>query len=340
MKKVIVYCASGYASKVTYLLDDEKYDVIAWADSNPETWSGMSIWGGHNVISPDKINDYEFDLIIVSVSEYFDTIKRDLVEKYNIDSDKIIAYQPNEKGIKWLDERISVLRKCIDVIKERNIQGEMAELGVYKGDFSRLLNKYLPDKKIYLFDTFNGFCSTRDTVNTEDLEVFKDTSVQYVLSRMEHPEKCIVKKGYFPDTTDGVDEKFVCEITPDNTKVLYFKHRTLLPYMLVSSGTKVLILFFYWYKQISLASFVFIDEFNAFYHFELGEKVLKLAMKASGQVLLTSHNTNLLSNKIMRPDCYFILTKDRITSFANATARELREGHNLEKLFISGEFNG
>lgn len=208
MKKVIVYCASGYASKVTYLLDDEKYDVIAWADSNPETWSGMSIWGGHNVISPDKINDYEFDLIIVSVSEYFDTIKRDLVEKYNIDSDKIIAYQPNEKGIKWLDERISVLRKCIDVIKERNIQGEMAELGVYKGDFSRLLNKYLPDKKIYLFDTFNGFCSTRDTVNTEDLEVFKDTSVQYVLSRMEHPEKCIVKKGYFPDTTDGVDEKF------------------------------------------------------------------------------------------------------------------------------------
>ena len=139
---------------------------------------------------------------------------------------------------------------------------------------------------------------------------------------------------------NGVDEKFVCEITPDNTKVLYFKHRTLLPYMLASSGTKVLILFFYWYKQISLASFVFIDEFDAFYHFELAEKVLKLAMKASGQVLLTSHNTNLLSNKIMRPDCYFILTKDRITSFANATARELREGHNLEKLFISGEFNG
>ena len=58
------------------------------------------------------------------------------------------------------------------------------------------------------------------------------------------------------------------------------------------------------------------------------------------QVVLNSHNTNLLTNRIMRPDCYFILTKDKLTSLANATSRELREGHNLEKLYMSGEFNG
>ena len=56
------------------------------------------------------------------------------------------------------------------------------------------------------------------------------------------------------------------------------------------------------------------------------------------QVILTSHNTNLLSNKIMRPDCYFILTSDRITALKEATPRELKEGHNLEKMYISGEF--
>ena len=58
------------------------------------------------------------------------------------------------------------------------------------------------------------------------------------------------------------------------------------------------------------------------------------------QVILTSHNTNLLTNRIMRPDCYFILTKDKLISLANATDRELREGNNLEKLYMSGEFNG
>ena len=41
----------------------------------------------------------------------------------------------------------------------------------------------------------------------------------------------------------------------------------------------------------------------------------------------------------MRPDCYFILTENKITSLTNATDRELREGHNLEKLYKSGEFD-
>ena len=86
---------------------------------------------------------------------------------------------------------------------------------------------------------------------------------------------------------------------------------------------------------------MFIDEFDAYYHFELAESIVSILEKMPNtQVILTSHNTNLLSNKIMRPDCYFILTKDKLTALANATTRELREGHNLEKLYMSGEFNG
>ena len=86
---------------------------------------------------------------------------------------------------------------------------------------------------------------------------------------------------------------------------------------------------------------MFIDEFDAFYHYELAEVIVKLLERMpSSQTILTSHNTNLLSNRIMRPDCYFILSENKLTSFANATRRELREGHNLEKLYMSGEFNG
>ena len=82
-------------------------------------------------------------------------------------------------------------------------------------------------------------------------------------------------------------------------------------------------------------------EFDAFYHYELSESIVAMLEKMPDtQVILTSHNTNLLSNRIMRPDCYFILTGERITNLANATTRELREGHNLEKLYMSGEFNG
>lgn len=140
----------------------------------------------------------------------------------------------------------------------------------------------------------------------------------------------------------GVSENLVAKIDVDGKKRLYFDTHIPLPFFKVASnGTKAMYTFFYWYKTAQDVSLLFIDEFDAFYHYELAEQLVLLLEKlANTQVIVTSHNTNLLTNKIMRPDCYYILTKDKITSFANATTRELREGHNLEKLYLSGEFNG
>ncbi|MBO4867408.1 MAG: AAA family ATPase [Ruminococcus sp.] len=140
----------------------------------------------------------------------------------------------------------------------------------------------------------------------------------------------------------GVKENLDIKKEPDGTMALYFDTATPMPFFKVaSSGTKALYTFFYWYKTAKNVSLLFIDEFDAFYHYELAESIVKLLEKMpKTQVILTSHNTNLLTNRIMRPDCYFILSDNRLTSFANATNRELREGHNLEKLYKSGEFDG
>ena len=140
----------------------------------------------------------------------------------------------------------------------------------------------------------------------------------------------------------GVNENIGVKTENDGTKALYFvKKGQALPFFkTASNGTKVLYTFFYWYKTAAKASLIFIDEFDAFYHHELSETIINIIEKMSDtQVILTSHNTNLFSNKIMRPDCYFILTENTLVSAANATNRELREGHNLEKLYKSGEFN-
>ena len=142
--------------------------------------------------------------------------------------------------------------------------------------------------------------------------------------------------------SSGIEENLTVKTDVDVTRRLYFDTATPLPFFKVASnGTKALYTFFYWYKTAKKASLIFIDEFDAFYHFELSESIVLLLEKMRDtQVLLTSHNTNLLTNKIMRPDCYFILTQKKLTSLANATQRELREGHNLEKLYMGGEFNG
>jgi hypothetical protein len=139
----------------------------------------------------------------------------------------------------------------------------------------------------------------------------------------------------------GIIDGLIAKKDVDGKKRLYFNTRIPLPFFKVaSSGTKALYTFFYWVKTATDVSFLFIDEFDAFYHCELAEIIVDLLEKMSGsQIMLTSHNTNLLTNRIMRPDCYFILTGENLISFANATQRELREGHNLEKLYMSGEFD-
>ena len=126
-------------------------------------------------------------------------------------------------------------------------------------------------------------------------------------------------------------------------KELYIKyqHRLINFFNAASTGTQELLLIFYW-TSIALddAAFLFIDEFDAFYHFELAAKIVQhISKRQHLQSFFTSHNTSLASTQLMRPDCYFILSNGRITSFADATDRELREGHNLEKLLRSGEFN-
>ncbi len=140
--------------------------------------------------------------------------------------------------------------------------------------------------------------------------------------------------------TAGIEEELVVKKNPSGELQLYFKRKKPIPFFkTASNGTKALYTFYYWLHTTEL-SFLFIDEFDAYFHFELSESIVKLLQERNAfQSILTSHNTSLLSNRIMRPDSYFILTKDKLTSFANATNRELREGHNLEKLFVSGEFD-
>lgn len=108
---------------------------------------------------------------------------------------------------------------------------------------------------------------------------------------------------------------------------------------IISSGTKALWLYYCWEIYFDKVKFLFIDEFDATYHFELAAKIIKrLNTKNSFQSVVTSHNTYLMSNKLTRPDCTFILTNEYIKSLAICTDKELREAHNIEKLYREGAF--
>ena len=132
-----------------------------------------------------------------------------------------------------------------------------------------------------------------------------------------------------------------CEV--DGKKAIYchFDNKDADFFKIASTGTRSLALFYYWYIRMEQASFVFIDEFDAFYHFELSESVQKRLGKISGvQIFTTTHNTDLMSNDLLRPDCYFLLKDNKIKAISDLTEKELRQAHNLQKMYKAGAFNG
>ena len=127
---------------------------------------------------------------------------------------------------------------------------------------------------------------------------------------------------------DITDKQILCQI--DENKV---------PFRLVAStGTQSLQLLYFWMKRMNEASFVFIDEFDAFYHFRLAFEVCKRLFALDCQIFTSSHNTYLMTNDLLRPDCNFILNNNKIKCLADCTDKELRFGHNIEKIYRAGAF--
>lgn len=109
--------------------------------------------------------------------------------------------------------RLSTLELAAHEINRKNIKGAVAEVGVYKGKFARFINQYFPERTLYLFDTFEGF--DQKDISTEvnkgfssGEQDFSETSVEKVLAIMPHADKCVIKKGYFPQTAEGLQETF------------------------------------------------------------------------------------------------------------------------------------
>lgn len=142
----------------------------------------------------------------------------------------------------------------------------------------------------------------------------------------------------------GLDFKLVAIRSLEEKSIGIKFGKKVLPFFnIISTGTKSLTLFYYWWQIIKIenkVSLLFIDEFDASYHFALSEKIVeKLKQLSNTQVILTTHNTNLLSNEIIRPDCGYVIDGKTINSLNKSTNKELREVHNLERLYQAGEFS-
>ena len=148
-----------------------------------------------------------------------------------------------------------------------------------------------------------------------------------------------VKCKLVSSAEDGIDKIY---FDFDGNKIEFFYN--------ASTGTDSLTRFFFWYLEAlkdsaTAPSFMYLDEFDAFYHEKAAESVVKMLRKLGCQVILTTHDSNLLSNGLLRPDCAFNMTEEYrnaeeyvLGPLSSVVKKELREAHNIPKMFRAKTF--
>lgn len=148
------------------------------------------------------------------------------------------------------EPRIASLELASREIYDRGIKGAVAEAGVYRGYFAAYINRFFRDRKLYLFDTFEGFANEDIKLEKENgytlmnAGCYSDTSIKTVIDKMPFSENIIVKKGYFPDTTVGMNEEF-CFVSLDMDL-----------YQPIKAGLE------YFYPRLSKGGYIFIHDCN------------------------------------------------------------------------------
>ena len=217
--------------------------VSAFVDSNPSSDSFL----GRPVISPETLAGRSYDLVIVTSRSAdaiaaqcaalgIDADKLLFLKNNAVLVDRNRSYEtarsalgdafvdalchshhavrsplfPAERRLPEQElENDYVRLKTLEALCEelRDVPGDAAELGVYKGGFARCLNMLLPERKLWLFDSFEGFDEKESADAGEGfVRAHENTSAAAVLKRLPHPGQAVLRPGYFPASTRGLPE--------------------------------------------------------------------------------------------------------------------------------------
>lgn len=203
-----IMLGAGETGKRIYSLAQKEYNIIGVVDNDSNKWGKNYL--GMTVKSVQEIKNMDFDCVVIGNLVGVADNKIQLREM-GLKEESIISRYV-ESSV-WA--RIGFMKGVAQICYEKKLDGAIAEVGVYQGEFAKMMNVEFYDKKFYLFDTFEGF--HEEDVNEElknnfseaSKKDFGNTTVELVLDKMKHRENCIVKKGYFPETAQGIEEKFI-----------------------------------------------------------------------------------------------------------------------------------
>lgn len=189
---------------------------------------------------------------------------------------------------------------------------------------------------------FNTHCLKEGMLNK--VIIFKDSFYQKVNAdlfqwkREEDQINFIEGENYILDFNNFEEKLFLWLLENDLSKEFEeFSIRCIGK----KEASEVLLRYFYCKKHMDKIKFLFIENFDTGFSPNISRKLYEdLLSYKNVQVVITTHNSYLASLDFTRPDCCFRLKESgRLKSFMEATDREIKQGHNLEKLLRFGEFD-
>jgi len=105
------------------------------------------------------------------------------------------------------DIKLSFLSTKVQEIKDENVPGWTAEIGVFLGGTSRLIHQMLPEKIHICYDTFEGIQGAQPGIDVHSDGEFK-CNLMSVQRNIDLHENIVYKKGFFPDTFAEQHVKF------------------------------------------------------------------------------------------------------------------------------------
>ena len=175
-KQIILYGAASRGVRSLYNLIDKGFpqEQILFCDSNPKLWNTTLC--NVKVISLDELQSFPKDVcIIISSSVRYEIIPsleklgfteihyfhsllfaEQMYEKYDSKFLGILNKIGNNRGAD--NEENYTLYSSL--IATKNLQGDIAEVGVYKGGTARLICEVKGKRNLYLFDTIPNLNQT------------------------------------------------------------------------------------------------------------------------------------------------------------------------------------
>lgn len=289
-----------------------------------------------NAYSKSKVAEFYFEFLInsrVVIYEYKKTDYKTIAyERFLIDGEELVIFNRNK------DSNATIRFKGAETLKTVIDNNELSILKYIKNN-TELENNDINSTFSSFFEFVEGMLYFRS---------LQDRTYLGLIVGTHNILEDIVEKNNTKDFEEFLNAAGIeCKLSVvtelgKKTLAFDFNGKQLSFSEVASTGTDALTLFYFWFqtvKEESKVSFLFIDEFDAFYHHSLSALVVEKLKETGVQFILTTHNTSIITNDLLRPDCYFLMTKKQIRSLSRSTYKELREAHNIEKMYKAGSFN-